>query len=523
MPLSYRFGEIELRPDERLLLVEGRPAALGARAYDVLTALIERRERVVSKDELLDLVWAGVAVEENNLQMQVSSLRKLLGRHAIATVAGRGYRFTLPSADDASQGEIELSLPDKPSIVVLPFANMGGDPEQEFFTDGITQDVITELSRFKSLFVIARNSSFVYKGAAPDTEQIGRELGVRYILEGSIRRSGSRIRVTGQLIDTLSGNHIWAEKYDRELDDVFAVQEELARAIVGAIAPQIEVAELTRASRRRPDNLSAYEIAVRAWAHAIEAVNTTEAAASHKAIREAEEALAIDPDSVLALMALAWSHGCLLYFQTADDPALSLRVATSAADRAVELDRADASALALKAVTGLLADRISDYPEIVADARRAHELNPNDSFALLMLAHVEAFGGECEQAIVRATQLLRLDPRASRLPMVHNVLSMASFGARRYDEGVRWALRAIHEMPRMPQPYSTLASCYVGTGEIDKAKAAFEVMREVAPIYAESRLNGRSAHWNPVIRKRHLTFIRISAGVDDPSLADALR
>src|SRR5215218_6628122 len=152
-----------------------------------------------------------------------------------------------------------LALPDKPSIAVLPFQNMSGDPEQGYFTDGITEDIITELSRFHSLFVIARNSSFSYKGKSPDIRQVGRELGVRYVLEGSIRKSSNRIRVTGQLIDTLTGNHIWAERYDRVLEDIFAVQEEVTRAIVAAIAPRIESTELSKASRRRPDNLSAYE------------------------------------------------------------------------------------------------------------------------------------------------------------------------------------------------------------------------------------------------------------------------
>ena len=202
-----------------------------------------------------------------------------------------------------------LALPDKPSIAVLPFQNMSGDPEQEYFTDGITEDIITELSRFHSLFVIARNSSFSYKGKSPDVRQVGRELGVRYVLEGSIRKSSNRIRVTGQLIDTLTGNHIWAERYDRVLEDIFAVQEEVTRAIVAAIAPQIESTEQSKAARRRPDNLSAYEIALRAWAHAWRDTDKADRTLLDQSIREAREALAIDPNSVLALHALACAYG----------------------------------------------------------------------------------------------------------------------------------------------------------------------------------------------------------------------
>jgi TolB-like protein/class 3 adenylate cyclase len=210
-----------------------------------------------------------------------------------------------------------LALPDKPSIAVLPFQNMSGDPEQEYFTEGVTEDIITELSRFHSLFVIARNSSFSYKGKSPDFRQVGRELGVRYVLEGSIRKSSNRIRVTCQLIDTFTGNHIWAERYDRILEDIFAVQEEVTRAIVAAIAPQIDSSEQSKAARRRPGNLSAYEIAIRAWAHADE--GQYKADRTLLSIREAKEALAIDPNSVLALHALAWAHGIDLYLETAAD------------------------------------------------------------------------------------------------------------------------------------------------------------------------------------------------------------
>src|SRR5215468_6074875 len=206
-----------------------------------------------------------------------------------------------------------LALPDKPSIAVLPLLNMTGDPEQEYFTDGVTEDIITELSRFHSLFVIARNSSFSYKGKSPDVRQVGRDLGVRYILEGSIRRSSNRIRVTAQLIDTLTGNHIWAERYDRVLEDIFAVQEELTRAIVAAIAPQIELTEHSKAARRRPDNLSAYEIALLAWAHAWQGYAAGNRTVLDQAIREAKDALAIDPTSVLALHTIAFARGMAVF------------------------------------------------------------------------------------------------------------------------------------------------------------------------------------------------------------------
>src|SRR5262245_49127703 len=210
----------------------------------------------------------------------------------------------LATSEATVSSPVPLTLPDKPSIAVLPFLNMSGDAEQEYFTDGITEDIITELSRFHSLFVIARNSSFSYKGKSPDVRQVGRDLGVRYVLEGSIRRSSNQIRVTAQLIDTMTGSHIWAERYDRVLEDIFAVQEEVTRAIVAAIAPQVEATEQLKVARRRPSNLSAYEIAIQAWAHAWDGRDKADRTLLEQSIREAKEALAIDPNCVRALHAL---------------------------------------------------------------------------------------------------------------------------------------------------------------------------------------------------------------------------
>ena len=283
MGRSYRFDRFEILPWARQVLAEGALVNLGSRAFDLLQCLVENCHRVVSKDELIDRVWPGLVVTENNLSVQVSALRKLLGPNALVNVPGRGYQFMLPVTGGAKsdpaylmpsvavhdsqdvmarnrrkdqsrrkgdpalepQGAspIALSLPDKPSIAVLPFLNLSADPQQDYFADAISEDITTELSRFRALFVIARNSAFTYKGRAVDVRTVSKELGVRYVLEGSVRRAGGRVRVTAQLIDAHSGNHLWAEKYDRVLEDVFEVQEEVTQNIVGAIAPQIHAAE----------------------------------------------------------------------------------------------------------------------------------------------------------------------------------------------------------------------------------------------------------------------------------------
>ena len=256
---------------------------------------------------------------------------------------------------------------------------MSGDADQEYFTDGVTEDIITELSRFHSLFVIARNSSFSYKGKFPDVRQVGSELGVRYVLEGSIRKSSNRVRVTGQLIDTLTGNHIWAERYDRVLDDIFELQEELTRAIVGAIAPQIEATEQSRATRRQSSSLTAYEMALRSRAHALEGYDKADRALIARSIQEAKEALAVDPNCVPALHALARAHGNALLNQMTLEREHALREATWAATRATELDGTDAFGYAIRGYIVMLSHQWDRYPAALADLRLRARNEPERS------------------------------------------------------------------------------------------------------------------------------------------------
>lgn len=420
--------------------------------------------------------------------------------------------------------EIDLSLPRKPSIAVLAFTNMSGDPEQEYFTDGITEDIIIELSRFKSLFVISRNSSFFYKDKLCDAQQIGREMGVRYVLNGSIRRAGDRIRVAGYLIDTVNDNQIWAERYDRKLEAVFEVQEELTRAIVSAIAPQIEAAERHRATRMRPGNLGAYDLALRAWAHCLQADAETNAEVCRRAIEEAREALAIDPNCVHALTALAVASTNAKLHQFVPDTAVALSEGATAARRAVALDGSDAVALACKVVVGFAQARIELYEDLLHDARRAHELNPNSSFALSVRSMVEAYAGKPEQAIAHTLELLRLNPCGLGLWMPpHHVLAAAAFSAKRYQDGMRWGLRAVRDLSHLAHVRIALIGCCVGAGDIDQAKEVFAVQQLLAPGYTQSRLEGKSVYGQALDRQRMVAFLRIAAGLDDPAGAAALR
>ncbi len=436
----------------------------------------------------------------------------------------RAYRVKL-GGDSASRpipavGGIDLSLPDKPSIAVLPFANMSGDPEQEYFTDGVTEDIITELSRFHSLFVIARNSTFTYKGKAADVRTVAKELGVRYVLEGSIRRAANRIRVTAQLIDASTGNHIWAERYDRVLEDIFAVQEELTRSIVTSIAPQIETSEAARTRGARPGNLSAYELAVRGWAAATVAYGDADRASRDEAMRFAREALAIDPRCSAALRTIAFAQWQHIFFNTTASAAEARDEGIGAATRAIAIDNGDHFALLWK---GMLLFQAGQQDAGLADARRAHELNPNDSLTLLCLGFVESTSGDPQKGIEHGTNALRLSPRDPWRYNILNVLGWACFCARDYAKGAEWAQRSAGEAPNLPASHLALVVNWVGLAEVARAKSEFQVLRNLAPEFVESRLAGRFTFSNPELVRRATTFLRIAAGLEDPGAAEALR
>src|SRR5712672_997500 len=294
---SFRF---DLR--QRELKRDGLPVQLGSRVRDILWVLASANGEVVSKDELMTRVWPGLVVEENNVQVHISALRKALdegkdGQAYVVTVPGRGYRLVgTQSAPSTAICDVETRpgpvIPDKPSIAVLPFQNMSGDVEQEYFADGVVEEIITALSRFSGLFVIARNSSFTYKGRSVDIKQVGSELGVRYVLEGSVRRGGDRVRITGQLIDAATGTHLWADRFEGALKDLFELQDQITMSVVGAIAPRLEQAEIGRAKRKPTQSLDAYDFYMRGLEHYYQDNHESIA----QAMRLFSRAVQLDPD-----------------------------------------------------------------------------------------------------------------------------------------------------------------------------------------------------------------------------------
>ena len=389
--MQFLFEDYVLDLDRRELTRGSQAIATGPQVFDLLVYLIENREHVVSKDNVLDAVWAGRNVSESTLTSHVNAVRKAIGdsggeQRLIRTIARKGFRFVgevsevepsdgvaVPRAEPAGSNDAPapaLVLPDKPSIAALAFHNLSGDPEQEYFADGVVDDIITALSRISWLFVIARNSSFTYKGRAVDVKQIGRELGVRYVLEGSVRKAANRVRITGQLVDATTGAHLWSERFEGTLDDIFELQDQVAASVVGAIAPQMERAEIERAKHKPTENLNAYDYYLRGMAN----LNLGSREAITEALTLFEKAIQLDPDFASAYGTAAWCHFWRKVNGWMTDPREAAEGARLAR-RAVELGRDDAVALARGGHA--LAHLTGDLDGGIALHERALALNPN--------------------------------------------------------------------------------------------------------------------------------------------------
>ena len=320
MECNLSLATKSLDVDRRELRRGSDAIAVEPQVFDLLVYLLENRDRVVSKDDLIASVWGGRIVSESTLTSRINAARKAVGdsggeQRLIRTIARKGLRFVgdvrieqhCPRAagpEPSRESPTALPLPDRPAIAVLPFTNMSGDPEQEYFSDGISEDIITALSKLRWFFVIARNSSFIYKGKSVHLKQIAGDLGVRYVLEGSVRKGGDRVRITAQLNDVATGSHLWAERYDRDLADVFAVQDEITEAIVAAIEPQLYAAENFRAQRKAPDSMDAWDLVMRALSHYWRVTRQDNVVAQALL----EKAIAIDPNYGQALGVLATSY-----------------------------------------------------------------------------------------------------------------------------------------------------------------------------------------------------------------------
>jgi TolB-like protein/class 3 adenylate cyclase/Flp pilus assembly protein TadD len=405
----------------------------------------------------------------------------------------------------ASNTTMPLALPDKPSIAVLPFQNMSGDPEQDYFADGMVEDIITGLSRSKSLFVIARNSSFTYKGKAVDIKQVGRELGVRYVLEGSVRKASNRVRITGQLVDAATGNHIWADRYDSTLEDIFDLQDRVTMSVIGAIAPQLERAEIARAQRKPTESLQAYDYYLRALANNYR--YTLEA--NIEALKLTQTANNLDPDFAAPF---ALGADCLVQrwgFGWSSAGAEDVTEARRLARRALELDKDDPRVLALAGETlGLFAGELDEGAALLA---RAISLDPNLAVARIWNGYVQLWLGDEDAAMEQFQIGLRLSPLDPRIFMAQNGMAIAHFLAGRYEDGSLWAKIAVQQNPDYVGAHRTLMACHAMAGRVEEARQAWAVARQIDPTQSISTIMNRlRLRWRPQDVQRYKDAYRIA-------------
>lgn len=515
------FLNFEMRPAVRQLLQSGAPVPLGARAFDLLLFLIECRDRVVARDELMLNVWDGLVVGDNNLNVQVSLLRKLLGAQSIVTVPGRGLRFGFEVRDHLlHETEAELPLPDKPSVVVLPFVQFGLAHEINWLPDSIVEDITTELSRFRNLLVVARNSAFTYRNQPTDVRQISRQLGVRYVVEGSVRMEAERLRVTVQLIDALNGGHVWAENFESDLDEHFQMLGQITRTVVTALAPQIDAAECSRIQFQKPDSLDAYGLAQRGWAMISAQEMTYDPTPRDQAMELAEQVITIDPNSPMAWRTIAWVCWWHAYHGTTPSIPDSLSQGIMAADRAIDSDNRDHHA---RRVRGLF-DALDQQPQNGLERlKQAHEINPNCAITLCWLGLFEALHGDADKGVPYAEAGLRLSPRDPLRGSMLVTLGFAQFSARDYVAAALTAEHALNEASGSATPLLLGAISWIGSGQIEKARVSFQRLKDMAPKLAEERLGGRWLSTNEDYQTRAHIFLRIAAGLENMSKADTLR
>ncbi|MGF7162462.1 TolB-like protein [Rhodoligotrophos appendicifer] len=517
--MQFRFGPYALDIDRRELKQGTEVVPLGPQVFDLLTFLVENRERVVSKDDLLQSVWGGRIVSESTLTSHINAVRRAVGnsgedQRLVRTIARKGFRFVadvsevralerLPSPEGVAIGAetiaapaTPLILPDRPSIAVLPFQNLSGDREQDYFADGVVEDIITELSRIRWLFVIARNSSFTYRDQAVDVKQVGRELGVGYVLEGSVRRADNRVRITGQLIDVATGVHLWAERFEGTLHDIFDLQQQIAASVVGAMAPQLERAEMERAKRKPTESLHAYDCYLRGIAHLHQG--------SREAIDEAlplfNKAIELDHDFASAYAMASWCHFWRKVNGWMTDPEQEVSAGASLARRAVELGRDDP--VALTRAGHALAHLVGDLDGGIALLDRALVLNPNLAAAWFLGGYLRVWRGESDGAIERFTKAMRLSPLDPELYRMEAGIAMAHLFAGRFDAASLWVERTHRNLPSFLMVIGIIAASHALSGRQERARLAIRRLRQLDPALRLSNLGD----WLPIHRAEDLAI-----------------
>jgi TolB-like protein len=509
--VPFTFEDYVLDQERRELTLRGQVVAVGPQVFDLLLLFVNNPERVLSKDELLGTVWSGRIVSESTITSHINAVRKAIGdtgeeQRLLRTVARKGYRFIgqvssnmtepVPDIDEGSTAAATqvassaLVLPDKPSITVLPFYNLSGDPEQDYFADGVVEDIIAALSRLRWLFVIARNSSFTFKGRTVDAQGVGQELGVRYVLEGSVRKCGNRVRITGQLIDATSGAHIWAERFEGTLDDIFKLQDQITESVVGAIAPQLERAEIERAKRKPTESLDAYDYYLRAMAK----LHSGTQEAIEQALPMFYKTLELDPEFASAYGMAAWCHFWRKLNGWMTDRPAEIAEGIRLARLAVTLGRDDA--VALTRGGHALAHLAGEVDAGIALLDRARLLNPNLAPAWFLGGILRALRGETAPAIKDLNHAARLSPLDPEMFRMHVGMALAHYFAGDFEASADFAEKALGNLPTLLVAAALVAASHALGGRPDKARSAMQRLQTLNPAL---RL-GHLKDWLPIQR-----------------------
>lgn len=506
------FEDCVLDLDRRELVRASQVVPTAPQVFDLLAYLAKCHERVVSRDELVEAIWAGRIVSESTLASHINAVRKAVGdtgqeQRVIRTVARKGFRFAAdlqarisPDEDDA--GSLPMpgpapALPAKPSIAVLPFVNLSGEPEQDYLADGVIEDIIAALSRHRWLFVVARNSSFTYKGRNVDVKQVGRELGVRYVLEGSWRKAKDRVRITGQLIDATTGAHHWAGRVEGVLGDIFELQDQITESVIGAVAPELERAEMERARHKPTENLDAYDYYLRGIAE----LHRARKESSAHALQFLYKAIAADPEFASAHAMAAWCYSWRKANRWMADPAQEAAEGIRLARRAVDLDKGDAVALTRSGhAIGYLA---GDIPAGIALIDQALFLNPNLAAARYLGGFLRLWMGDTEAAIEFLTGAVRLSPLDPELYRMQAGMATAHLFEKRFDMASSWAEKASRNFPDFLLAAVILAASHALAGRTAEAQRALEHVRRIDPGLRLSTVTG----WLPIRRPEHLAIL----------------
>ena len=539
--MHFRFADFEINVARRELRRAGTIVHMEPQVFDLLVHLVRNRDRIVSKDELIDTIWHGRIISEAALSSRIRTARRALGDSGndqclIRTAYKRGFRFVgeiedvsagaasaggrglspPAGADDAATlvpdaltpGGAALPLPDKPSIAVLPFQNMSHDPDQEYFADGLTEDIITGLSRQRWFFVIARNSSFTYKGEAIDVRDVAAQLGVRYVLEGSVRRAANRVRVTGQLIDAVNGNHLWADKYDRELTDIFALQDEITNRVIGAVAPQILVTEAARAQTRPPQSVDAWDLVMQAVPQMWRMTSDAHGRAQELLLQAIER----DPGYAHAHALLGWTYVSMFNLDTGKPLGDFTDKALAAGTQAVTLDDEDPWG---HLVVGLGHARRRRPELALRHLRKSVELSPSFALGHAGLGYALACGGQPERGLEALEQAHRLSPRDPFLAIYAPVVRyMALFALERYEETIAVCRSTATLYPNHSGAWRLMTVSLGLLGRIDEAKQALAHALTLQPDLSTAHVDVNRVYADPADRSRFLEGLR-KAGLKD--------